>query len=923
MKRITAIILIFCLCLIQLTSFATVQSAEQEIYISKELKKAVEVFKYIDILENDFNIEKATTEKITRADFAVYLAKALKFDGSFKDIYFTDVDSRHIAVNEIGFLVENGIISLAQDNMFDPNDPVRAEQAVKMMFKANGYDVVADAVGGYPAGYLQTANKLKLISDIENTDSLTVAEALVIMYRMMEIGVYSPVIMSQNEMAYAGDGDTLLSLYWNIYIKIGQLESIYGMSVNEGYVEEKNQVIINGEKYINNSNVDLKELIASDIELLYYKDKETRGFIYAEVYGREEKQIISTDDIIGFDSLNYNLKYYHKNTAKEKALSRQMCFIYNGRVYTGKLDTIFNRIKSGEYKGEMQIKIINDKTYVILNAYKVYVIGQNTIEGSTILYNKLNPADTKELVKFDQVIVKRTNGTEMDIKTGIGNIVSIAESMDGVCIEIIACDTKIGTVKLLGEKTLKADDSEYKIDEYVKKNGLLPTNMTGNYTVYIDKFGEIVYAEFMADQYMFGYVINSHIEDGLSDNINFKILNENNEVKIYKAASSVNIDGSRYKGKGVHDALCQTADTLSESNVPVRQLIRFMVNTNGEISKIDTVRKGNSESDESLHHKNYGLNQTRFEYNYSGFGPNMTVDTKTTKLFLVPSVDSDGYVYQDWNGIGWYWSPTPQNYLLDDDGNKVKEDDSMFLANDFNYLTVGQFYSAEGFKVNDDDLVTEAVICYYNVYKESSEVVMISDIYEGTSADGTAVKFLSGYSRFGAVNYEVEYASAVEGLNKGDLVRLSHNYKTNAICRVQRVYNVLTHDFENREQLPVSTPAETYVTPWFQGYVKYDNDLGVVTEAYYSESRQLAKGDVMKKQGSYISIDWDGDRVADEVHNISGLVLITKSENDRYGVVVGTGSNDDILDYETVGENCSKVVISSIYLSGRAVFIFN
>ena len=401
------------------------------------------------------------------------------------------------------------------------------------------------------------------------------------------------------------------------------------------------------------------------------------------------------------------------------------------------------------------------------------------------------------------------------------------------------------------------------------------------------------------------------------------ILNENGEVKIYKAASSVSVDGGKYRGKGIYDALCKTADTLSKSNVPVRQLIRFMVNSDGEIHKIDTVRKGDSESDESLHHKQLSLNQTRFEYNYNGFGFDMTVDKNKTKLFLVPRVDNEGYVYQDWSGIGWYWSPTPNEYLLDDDGNKVKEDDYMFITNDYNYLVVGQFYDAEGFKVNDEDLITEAVICYYNVYKENGEVVMVSEIYEGVAEDGTAAKYLSGYTRHGAVNYAVEYESKLEGINKGDLVRLSHKYKTNEICSIQRVYNSETHRFENRAQMPTSTPATTYITPWWQNYIKYDNDLGVVTEAYYSESRQLTQGDVMQKQGSYINIDWDGDRIGDETINISGLPIITKSENDRYGVEVGTGSIEDILDYKTVGEKCSKVVIGSGYLQYRQVFVFN
>ena len=42
-----------------------------------ELKKAVAAFDYINVLEKDFNIEKAMTDKITRADFSVYLAKEM------------------------------------------------------------------------------------------------------------------------------------------------------------------------------------------------------------------------------------------------------------------------------------------------------------------------------------------------------------------------------------------------------------------------------------------------------------------------------------------------------------------------------------------------------------------------------------------------------------------------------------------------------------------------------------------------------------------------------------------------------------------------------------------------------------------------------------------------------------------------------
>ena len=62
MKRITAIILMLSLFLLQIPVFADDTVQLQSKPVPDELKKAVAAFDYINVLENDFNIEKAMTD---------------------------------------------------------------------------------------------------------------------------------------------------------------------------------------------------------------------------------------------------------------------------------------------------------------------------------------------------------------------------------------------------------------------------------------------------------------------------------------------------------------------------------------------------------------------------------------------------------------------------------------------------------------------------------------------------------------------------------------------------------------------------------------------------------------------------------------------------------------------------------------------
>ena len=59
------------------------------------------------------------------------------------------------------------------DGTFEPDGNVTYEQAVKMIISAIGYNLMAEANGGWPGGYLKTAHKYGVSTDVkvEKTDS--------------------------------------------------------------------------------------------------------------------------------------------------------------------------------------------------------------------------------------------------------------------------------------------------------------------------------------------------------------------------------------------------------------------------------------------------------------------------------------------------------------------------------------------------------------------------------------------------------------------------------------------------------------------------------------------------------------------------------------------------------------------------------
>lgn len=105
---------------------------------------------------------------ITRAETTKALCAALGVnpEGATEQ-RFSDVDSSHWAYKYINALADMKIVASTENNLFEPDREATINEVVKMLVCALGYEHKANAIGGYPDGYIQTASSLGLMKDLE------------------------------------------------------------------------------------------------------------------------------------------------------------------------------------------------------------------------------------------------------------------------------------------------------------------------------------------------------------------------------------------------------------------------------------------------------------------------------------------------------------------------------------------------------------------------------------------------------------------------------------------------------------------------------------------------------------------------------------------------------------------------------------
>lgn len=264
-KKTLSFILIFS---IILSLFATAIYAIEDVETAEEIEvveeiaiedapyyREVAVLSALGIMEGKSETDFGADDFLTRAEMSTIAVRFLGLEtenqGSAESNY-SDVDSTHWGKYYIDTATALDVVSGNGDGTFSPDEETTAEQALKMLVCSLGYEPKAEELGGYPKGYLTTANQLGLLKGVDFSDgydkpverwkiAMMVYNALEV--DLMEIKAYG----DEKESAIAKD-ITALKKYHKTERGNGYIKGTYSATLDNEYLDK-------GEVKIDDTNI--------------------------------------------------------------------------------------------------------------------------------------------------------------------------------------------------------------------------------------------------------------------------------------------------------------------------------------------------------------------------------------------------------------------------------------------------------------------------------------------------------------------------------------------------------------------------------------------------------------------------------------------------------------------------------------------
>ena len=932
MKRIISLLL----STLMLVSVLYIPKASaKEVEFAGTYDEAVAVLSHIGIV-SDLNTENGGNaySVVTRAKFAELVAKALNLKSTTDMIYFSDVKSDHRAYTYINALVESNILSLADDNKFNPEDAVTYEQAMKILVCALGYGYHAESNGGFPGGYIMKAQQLKLLKDVTVGDEVKYGDAVMMLFNAVTTEMSDIEKISTDNISYAKSDKTILSVYWNIYKSEGYLTEYYGGSMNSREVE-KDEVYVDDTKYKILNTINPNKYFANYVEYFYEEKNDTKTVIYLQNdESNNDGRIIDSEHYVSFSSDQSSIKYYDNNynSTRDISFERTAKVIFNGMPYTGSLTQLFaDYFDNKSHRGTIYITSNNSsaKNVVVINAYRAFVIGD--IDSNGKVYNKYNNADILDIEKLTYVNFYDTDNSMIENNIASNNVYTAAVSQDGKCASFVyhRTPTVTGAVSgIMGDGKIVVDSNSYDVDKSVFNSISMP-KIGNDCELYVDEFGYVIYIKENngnADMRV-AYLMQLSTPNLLDTTIKIKLLDQDNKILTLESCEKLIVDRIKYESAdiGNNPSIAFADSTLVSGRYVVNhQIIRYRTDADGAVKEIDTAVQSEKEKDnegytltkykDNPYEKMFeGLSKKRKTVRYCGQGgkalyrldSNIIFTQADSIMFNVPLTDAEGYLMHNPNYTILDGNLTDgREYTKDENGNKIKAEDYMYSVG-FKGMVSGYSYFADAYDYDKDKPYAECIVNNYPVAEIMTNVQLVKEFSEGIDSQGEVTSFITLMSGASEVSYSIEEGLLKKGTNNeikpGDVVRTVYDSARGRVYELTKVYDSTTDKI-----IPYSTStSSTSYENWAAGYANSAN----IT---YMIGRQLTKGRVLKRTDSVLYVDWNNDFEYDEIVETKGAsIIVCDKNNEKSDQRYTTGSISDIRDFESSGDDFSEVLVSS------------
>lgn len=675
MKKILAVFLLFVLLVSNFPVSAS--SSENQLSTAQNEAKFLDMLEIID-LENQDN-----STLITRAKFCAMLTACmnLELDESNESV-FEDVTSATEYASSINTAYKFGLVSGSANGLFNPESPISFEAVLKMCTIALGYEKVANAYGGYPAGYTRIAKEIGLTDGVNCDADFLNNDVYVLLYNFLvsDIAEITSVLGDGSYTIKRNPGNTPLYTYFNLQKDEGVIKTAGHVSMLYNYDETDASIYMNGKTYA----VDIKgceEYLGIYADIYYDSTNRVRA-IYPGY--QNELTRINSDEIDSFSKGVVTIIDENDRT-KKLSLSPSYTFVKNGRsINPSQADFM---VENAEY-----VFIDNDGNSsfdVVLSYVPEYIMVSSVDVVEGMIYDNNGPGKYLNLNTEKGVYYTLTHIDPEGISSPItmedlskNQVIKYYRSLDGAYVAgEVGSDTITGTIDEKGDDTLFIGGKEYEPNSYFTNASKLTFGT--QYVFYLAPDGTLTYAiASNSNEMQYGFLIDFKFRtQGLSQLSYIKILTSGNELLETELADEITLDGER----GVeNDSPKLTAKLKNQQNTSITkcQLIRYCLSNEGKVSKIDTAIKiedGEFTPDKFIETNAGDDILTRHIYNknmfyhgaYRVFAPSAVIGSETI-MFSLPSdfeTNSDLPVEYDEDDFAVITTSHLQSYY--DDGLNV------------------------------------------------------------------------------------------------------------------------------------------------------------------------------------------------------------------------------------------------------------
>lgn len=797
------------------------------------------------------NMTASTSRTVTRGEFAEMMARYMKKTGeaSISQQVFDDVDESHPYAKYISLMDTYGVMGAKVGNKFAPSDALTWEEAVTAVTYAMGYFDTSFA------NAVSHATSIGLLKGISKGYDETVIVGDVIKLFYNSLGLPTRKTIVEGDSVKVKDDGTFLESYYDLTLIKGIMNGNAATSFNTENTASEGEILIDSVAY--NIPKDMNYINDYLGYYLYvYYDEDIEQIVHFEPVKNEEK-IISDHGGISFDGSR--IKYYDEDGKKKTfAVSDEDVIIYNGSKLDSYTTDMFD-ITSGS------IEIISPRgaRYKVIRVYKYITdISNGGVENINTIY--LKAGGSVNLDDYLMVAIRDENDVSMDIsEIQSGYILSIAESNDEKAISISVGTTRVtDTVNIVNgsDRTITAGDVEYEcVDSLDMDNIKIGTTAT----LYLDFKGRVAYVANGANNlWRYAYLIDAKCVD---DGIRIKYLADDGVIyTVNQEETEIVVDGYKLYDQEVIDALKYNMDIALQDEVQP-QMIKYRINSNGKIVRIDTARRTQEEDDSTL-----SLNRDAY--------PKRTFRKGTSRFYEHKNMQSHH------GESNMYIGDTTIIFNIPDKDIKHAKNTDFSVTSRVAFTRDRTFTSVYAFDTDfeNGDLVGALLIVGGNKQETTYAQVKMFFVKNKNAmlnADDEIVEALYGYDYTSKTWMTLEDGTD-EGLfanvGKGDVIR----YVLDEKSKVYYIY----HDFDNSVHTVgwgVSPLVEANASAW-SGSPQYSHAMGVITH----------------KNGKWI--------------NFSKDISFDKNDDIKRGKYTYDISNADVFVYEESINAFEKIELNAI-----------